>query len=64
MVKFKENRNGLMESMSWFTCNYIKSHMSLDLDDLEIPAKAYVRKMPKKGTKVIGEQTGEKYNVE
>ena len=38
--------------------------MSLDWDNLETPAKAFVRKIPKKGSTVIDEQTGEKYHVE
>ena len=33
--------------------------MSLDWDNLETPAKAFVRKMPEKGTRSIDEQTGE-----
>ena len=43
--------------------NHIKPHMSLDLDSPETPAKAYARKMPEKGTRVIDEQTGEQYDV-
>ncbi len=39
-------------------------HMSLDWDNLETFAKAYARKMPKKGTRVIDERTGEEYDVE
>ncbi len=50
------------ELVHWY--NYIKPHMSLDWDNLETPAKAYARKMPEKGTRVIDEQTGEEYDVE
>ena len=51
--------------MSWFIWyNYTKPHMSLDWDNLETPSKAFVRKMPQKGSTVIDEQTGEKYHVE
>jgi hypothetical protein len=38
--------------------------MSLDWDNLETPAKAFVRKMPEPGTKVIDEQSGEVYHAE
>ena len=41
----------------------IKPHMLLDRDNLETPVKAYARKMPEKGTRVIDEQTGEEYDV-
>ncbi len=45
------------------SCILIKPYMSLDWDNLETPAKAYARKMPEKGTRVIDEQTGEEYDV-
>jgi len=54
--------DGIDELVHWY--NYIKPHMSLDWDNLETPAKAFVRKMPQKGSTVIDEQTGEKYHVE
>jgi putative transposase len=44
--------------------NYTKPHMSLDWDNLETPAKAFVRKMPEPGTTVIDEQSGEVYHAE
>jgi len=50
------------ELIYWW--NYTKPHMSLDWDNLETPAKAFIRKMPEKGTTVIDEQTGEKYHAE
>ncbi len=49
------------ELVRWY--NHIKPHMSLDWDNLETPAKAYARKMPEKGTRVIDEQTGEECDV-
>ena len=49
------------ELVHWY--NHIKPHMSLDWDNLETPVKAYARKMPEKGTRVIDEQTGEEYDV-
>ena len=47
--------------MKWY--NYDRPHMSLDWDNLEKPAEAFVRKMPPKGQTVIDEQTGEEYHV-
>lgn len=49
------------ELVHWY--NYTKPHMSLDWDNLETPVKAFVRKMPQKGSTVIDKQTGEKYHV-
>ena len=43
--------------------NEVKPHKSLDWDSLETPARAFVRKMPPKGTTVQDEQTGESYCV-
>ena len=43
--------------------NYDRPHMSLDLDNLETPARAFVRKMPPPGQVVIDKQTGEEYDV-
>jgi putative transposase len=39
------------ELIHWW--NHIKPHMSLDWDNLETPAKAFIRKMPEPGTTVI-----------
>ena len=50
------------ELVHWY--NHTKPHMSLDWDNLETPAKAFVRKMPEEGSTVIDEQTGKKYHVE
>ena len=50
------------ELIHWY--NYTKPHMSLDWDNLETPAKAFIRKMPENGSTVIDEQTGEKYHAE
>ena len=47
--------------MEWY--NYDRPHMSLDLDNLETPARAFVRKMPPPGQVVIDKQTGEEYDV-
>ncbi len=41
-----------------------RPHMSLDWDNLETSVQAFAKKMPKHGTAVIDEQTGEKYHVE
>jgi putative transposase len=54
--------DGIDELVHWY--NHIKPHMSLDWDNLETPAKAFVRKMPEKGSTVIDEQTGEEYHAE
>ncbi len=48
--------------MKWY--NMEGPHMSLDWDNSETPVQAFARKMPKSGTRVIDEQTGEEYHVE
>ena len=49
--------------MQWY--NYDRPpHMSLDWDNQETPAMAFVRKMPTKGETVVDEQTKEEYLVE
>lgn len=53
--------DGIDELIHWY--NHIKPHMSLDWDNLETPAKAFLRKMPEKGTRVIDEETGEEYDA-
>ena len=45
--------------MEWY--NHRRPHMSLDLKNLETPAQAFKRKMPKSGETVIDGQTGEEY---
>ena len=47
--------------MQWY--NYDRPHMSLNRDERETPAQAFVRKMPPKGETVIDEQTGEEYRA-
>ena len=49
------------ELVRWW--NHTRPHMSLDWDNLETPAKAFVRKMPPKGITVVDEQSGEAYDV-
>ena len=41
------------ELIDWY--NYIKPHISLDWDNLKTLAKAFVRKIPKKGSTAIDE---------
>ena len=48
------------ELVDWY--NNIRPHMSLDWDNLETPAQAYVRKMPAEGI-AVDEQSGEIYRV-
>ena len=47
--------------MQWY--NHGRPHMSLNRDERETPAQAFVRKMPPKGETVIDEQTGEEYHA-
>ena len=47
--------------MQWY--NHGRPHMSLNRDERETPAQAFVRKMPQKGETVIDEQTGEEYHA-
>ena len=47
--------------MQWY--NYDRPHMSLNRDERETPAQAFVRKMPTEGETVIDGQTGEEYHV-
>ena len=47
--------------MQW--CNYDRPHMSLNKDEQETPAQAFVREMPPRGGAVTGEQTGEEYHA-
>ena len=49
--------------MEWY--NYNRPHMSLDWDNLEIPAQAFKRKMPPlDGKTVTDSQTGQEYSAE
>ena len=47
--------------MQWY--NYDRPHMSLNRDERETPAQAFVRKMPPKRETVIDEQTGEGHHA-
>ena len=47
------------ELMHWW--NNIRPHMSLNMDTLETPARAFLRKMPEKGAVVTDKQSGETY---
>lgn len=47
--------------VSWW--NHIRPHMSLNWDNLEMPAGAFIRKMPPKGTTMVDEQSREVYGV-
>ena len=47
--------------MQWY--NHDRPHRSLDWDNQETPAQAFLRKMPKEGETVIDGQTGEEYDV-
>jgi putative transposase len=49
------------EFVDWY--NNVRPHMSLDWDNLETPAQAYVRKMPPEGVVVVDEQSGEVYHA-
>lgn len=47
--------------IEWY--NLYRAHRSLDWENQETPAQAFVRKMPPKDVIVIDEQTGEEYDV-
>jgi putative transposase len=50
----------IRELVHWY--NNIRPHMSLDWDNLETPAQAYIRKIPPEGV-VMDMQSGEVYDV-
>jgi putative transposase len=52
--------NDLDELMTWY--NMRRPHMSLNLEEIETPYQAYLRKMPKDGI-VIDEESGEIYHA-
>ena len=52
--------NDLDTLMTWY--NMKRPHMSLNLDEIETPYRAYLRKMPKDGI-VIDEESGEIYHA-
>lgn len=47
--------------VAWW--NHIRPHMSLNWDNLKMPAGAFIRKMPPKETTVVDEQSREVYGV-
>ena len=55
-------KDAITRFMDWY--NNDRPHMSLDFDNLETPAKAFVRKMPPPGKIVVDQQTGEEYSTE
>ena len=50
------------EFVDWY--NNIRPHMSLDWDNLETPARAFLRKMPAPGADLQDPQNGERYRAE
>jgi putative transposase len=52
--------NDLDRLMVWY--NVTRPHMSLNLDEIETPCQAYIRKMPKDGM-VVDEESGEIYHA-
>jgi putative transposase len=61
-VKDKLDRfDGVGELIEWY--NMTRPHMSLNLDVIETPYRAYARKMPEGGT-VIDEEAGERYHAQ
>jgi putative transposase len=62
-VKDKLDRfDGIDELMEWY--NMTRPHMSLDLDTIETPYRAYARKMPEEGKTVTDEGSGETYHAQ
>jgi len=53
--------NSVDELVTWY--NSKRPHMSLNLDALETPDQAFIRKMPEEGT-VIDEESGEIYHAQ
>jgi putative transposase len=61
-VKDKLDGFGSVEElMEWY--NMTRPHMSLDLESIETPYRAYARKMPEVGT-VVDEESGERYHAQ
>lgn len=48
--------------MEWY--NMKRPHMSLNLDVIETPYQAFVRKMPEPGTVIKDEESGEVYHAQ
>jgi putative transposase len=59
--KLPSFENSLDELMEWY--NFTRPHMSLNLDVIETPYKAYLRKMPPEGI-ITDEKSGEIYHAE
>ena len=60
-VKRKLDRfNSVDELAEWY--NFVRPHMSLNLDVIETPYGAFIRKMPKGGT-IVDERSGEIYHA-
>ena len=49
------------ELLRWY--NGVRPHMSLNLDVIETPSQAFIRKMPGAGT-VVDEEAGEVYHAQ
>lgn len=47
--------------MEWYNCE--RDHMSLDWENQETPAQAFMRKMAPKGETIIDQHTGEEYRA-
>jgi putative transposase len=61
-VKDKLHEFGSLEELMWWY-NEKRPHMSLNLDVIETPHQAFVRKMPEEGTVVTDEESGEVYHA-
>ena len=57
LPRFLGDVDGLVR---WY--NEVRPHMSLNLDVIETPHEAFIRKMPKEGT-VVDERSGEIYHA-
>ena len=61
-VKDKLDRFGSIDAlMRWY--NTVRPHMSLNLDVIETPYQAFIRKMPEGGT-IVDEEAGEVYRAQ
>ena len=59
--KLPEFDGNVEELMKWY--NEVRPHMSLNLDAIETPQQAFIRKMPESGI-VIDEESGEVYHAQ
>jgi putative transposase len=62
-VKEKLNEFDTMKELVWWY-NEVRPHMSLNLDVIETPHQAFVRKMPEPGTTVVDKESGEVYRAQ